>query len=423
MRVLGIDIGSTSIKGAVLDVEKQRVGPGRGLPFPECERGKVSGRHETRVQAIAEVVDALLAPLMEEAPEADALFLTGQMHGMAVFDPAGGMTPLTPFISWQDERLLELRDEGPGSWLDQFGGRLTPTERAHLGNETRAGQGALTLACLNAIEALPEGAVALPIAEAVVAAWTSRCPGVIDRTFAASLGNYDLARERWLAEVMARWGLRRFRWPEVSCEPTVQCRCRRHGRELTVYAAVGDHQAALLGVGLSHEELSINVSTGAQIAARTDRFSPGAYQTRPFPGGGFVNTFSHLPAGQMLNMLVSLLTEMGPRQHEAELWEIIRREVEAVPETPLRIDLSFVECLTGSEGRQMAETFRAQALRLDSSMPWQRLALSGSLARRSAALQKELTKAFGLPCRCEESEEETLQGLLFWARRALSSKP
>ncbi len=441
MRALGIDIGTTTIKGAVLDLASGDVGPLRVSPFPRALKGRLPTRHETAFPAIVEAVDRVLDRLCRDAPEAADLFLTGQMHGVGLFDAVSGMQPITPFISWKDERVLEPVPGQNDRFFDHCDGMLSEKERIALGNETRAGQGALTLAWLEKYQPPPDGAVPLPIGEALIACW-SGLQSAVDATFAASLGVFDLLAGRWADSVIEKWGLSRFRWPEVA-PGSVPANVVRRGRALRVYPALGDHQAALLGVGLKSEELSLNVSTGAQIAALSEDWKPGRYQTRPYPGGAFLNTLSHLPAGQMLRWLLDLLTEIPGSSNDPtdRVWDYIDAEASRVAETGLRVDLSFSECLTGSTGciegltggnmrvgqlfraafHSMAANFRRFAGQLDPGLPWERVAVSGSLIRRFQTLREEVERAFGLPLRLVEAErgEETLEGLYRWAARRL----
>ncbi len=441
MRAIGIDIGTTTIKGAVLDLTAQTVSRPHSRPFPPNIASR-PGRHEVSMEILMDAVDSLLATLLHEAPEASHLFLCGQMHGIVVMDSGG--KPLTPFITWKDQRALETHPTGSGTYLEHFAGLLTDEERASLGNELRPGLGGLTLACLENEISLPDKAVPTTVCDAILAAWTGEQP-ILDPTFAASLGVYQIAQHMWAHEVLEKWHLDRFTWPDLAQKdpaspPGPSYQCHRHGHRLTVYPTLGDHQAALLGHELVESELSINVSTGAQIATLTKFFQPGPYQTRPFPGGRYLHTISHLPAGSMLNLLIDLLTEI-PRSSGSltDPWAYVHQAVSQVAETTLGIDLSFAPSVTGSEGRltgltgetlkvghlfraafrQMAQNFHTHAAALNAASPWKAIALSGGLAQRSQPLRQEIERAFEVPLRISRENEETLQGLLYWASYCL----
>lgn len=63
--------------------------------------------------------------------------------------------------------------------------------------------------------------------------------------------------------------------------------------------AIADQQAALLGAGLEPGWVSVNLATGCQVSVLSDEFSTSV-QTRPYFGGRFLHTVTHLPAGRLL---------------------------------------------------------------------------------------------------------------------------
>ena len=438
MRVLGIDLGTTTIKGAVLDLDSGTVGKMHTRASAVDEPTEIFGRRESSVEFIVGTVGLVLDALLEEAPDAGHLFLCGQMHGITVIDAEGML--LTPFISWKDQRGLEPYGLSGGTYLDHFGGLMTDEERALTGNELRTGQGALTMACLEGQGELPDKAMAVPVCDAVMTLWTGQ-PPILHPTFAASLGVYDIANQRWASGLIEKWKLSRFTWPEVTREKQPVYELHRKGRTLAVYPALGDHQAALMGSNLAENELSINMATGSQIAALSREFKPGSYQTRPFPNGGYLNAYPDLPAGRALTRLARVLLEIprGESKSPPDPWEYIFRSAAEVATTPVSMDLSFFECPTGSEGHIKGlteETFRVGHLfraalvcmaqnyytfagKLDASLPWQTIVLSGGLAQEFSLIRGEIKRVFQRPIEEREEEEETLLGLLKWGRQCL----
>src|SRR4051794_33251673 len=102
MRCLGLDVGSSTIKGAVLDLEAGEPTHVAREPFPEPIAGLGAGHFEIAPAEIAARVKRVLSALVLQAPDATALFLCGQMGGTALVDRAG--QPLTNYLSWRDER-------------------------------------------------------------------------------------------------------------------------------------------------------------------------------------------------------------------------------------------------------------------------------------------------------------------------------
>lgn len=102
MKVIGIDIGTTTISGVVLDREADTV-----LAARTVENGSFmeTGRSWERLQDVAVIVrkaTLLLEELLEQHPDAAAIGLTGQMHGILYTDDAGRC--ISPLYTWQDGR-------------------------------------------------------------------------------------------------------------------------------------------------------------------------------------------------------------------------------------------------------------------------------------------------------------------------------
>lgn len=96
-RLVGLDVGTSSVKGVVIDgggavVDAAEAGYALSLPRP----GWVEQDPEDWWRAAEAVLDRL------GASRADAIGLTGQMHGLVALDAAG--RPLRPAILWNDGR-------------------------------------------------------------------------------------------------------------------------------------------------------------------------------------------------------------------------------------------------------------------------------------------------------------------------------
>jgi sugar (pentulose or hexulose) kinase len=115
MKCLGIDIGSTSIKGAVLDLQQRAVGKLVTCPFPAPLDGLPTGWMEIDPRPVCDAVDFILTTLIDEAPEADRLYCSGQMGGLILIDD--DVRALSNYISWArsaDALLDILRPILPG---------------------------------------------------------------------------------------------------------------------------------------------------------------------------------------------------------------------------------------------------------------------------------------------------------------------
>lgn len=431
MICLGLDVGSTSIKGAIFDLEHGDVQSVMQVPFPAPLSGLPTGHFEIAPVAIVAAVEALVTGLLREAPAAEAIFCSGQMGGVILVDDAG--TALTNYLSWRDQRTLAPH-RSADSYLDAIRARWSGGELAELGNELQAGSAAGLLFWLTEQNQLPK-AMPATVADYVLGRLCRVSPRM-DPTQA--IGLLDLRAGTWHRDALDALGLAKIRWPQLAESRTPIGFLSFNGRRIACYAALGDQQCALKGAGLKRNELSINISTGSQVSRRTATFEPGPYQSRPYFDGDFLNTITHLPAGRSLNVLCDLLTELTRAQGVAPAnpWAYIAQCAADTDGGGLDVDLAFFAGPLGSSGhlqgitienltignlfhaafRSMADNYARCADRLFPQRAGISIALSGGLTRSVPILRKLIEERLRMPLRETAAVEETLLGLLEHAR-------
>ena len=427
MKCLGIDIGSTSIKGAVLDLGQRAVGKLVTCPFPAPLDGLPRGWLEIDPRPVCDAVRSILTALIDEAPEADRLYCSGQMGGLILIDD--DVRALSNYISWRDQRTLGSTSSGQ-SFLDAA---RTCWESADvfplLGSELQPGSAAPLLAWLHQHDCLPLRAMPSTIADYVLGRLIGR---PIPMHVTHAIGMLDLSRSEWHRGALELLGLSEQRMPKLAHQERCVGTISLAGKNLRVFGSYGDQQCALRGAGLGPNELSLNISTGSQVSRRVSRFQPGNYQTRKYFFGDYLDTVTHLPAGRSLHVIVDLLTELARDQGITlrDPWRSILDKAMAIESTDLEVDLAFFRGPLGSRGRIDGITtenfsaghlfhaaFRAMAdnyVRVASSFgisDWEAVVLSGGLTQSAPLLRQMLAKRFPVPMR-ESMGEETLAGLL-----------
>ncbi len=435
MKCLALDVGSSTVKGAVLDVAQNAIGQVISRPFPGPIAGLQSQHFEVDPHAVECAARKVIESLRETAPDAERLYVAGQMGGLLLLGDDGN--PQSNYLSWRDQRSLGPpgAERSVLAWMrKRLAGELFET----LGRELQAGS-TLTLLCwLSQQQSLPRHAIPVTIADYVI----GRLCGTRGQMHAThAIGLLDLRTLDWHQEAFCAVGLADIAWPRLvrAVEPVGTCRFG--DRELLVYGAYGDQQCALVGAELEQGELSINASTGSQVSRRVACLQPGDFQSRAYFYGDLLQTITHLPAGRSLSVLVDLLTELATAEGQPlqDPWGSIARLTSAgragAPRdraSELAVDLSFFASPFGFHGaitgittenltvgelflaafRSMADNYVRCAERLDPARSWKRGVLSGSLVRSVPSLRSSIAERFEVPLRDAASNEETLLGLL-----------
>lgn len=120
MKTIGIDIGTTTISGVVL--EKNETQKARILEAKTIENGSFLATDSDweRIQDAENIVKKsrqMLDDFLDRYPEVEKIGLTGQMHGIVYIDKEG--TCVSPLYTWQDARG-SLCEEKNGSLTERF---------------------------------------------------------------------------------------------------------------------------------------------------------------------------------------------------------------------------------------------------------------------------------------------------------------
>lgn len=426
MRCIGLDIGSTSIKGAWLDVDALEVGPIVKQPFPDPLPSTESGSFEIDPREVATRVERVVATIFEQAPESRQLWVSSQMGGCVLCDARGQW--LSPYYSWRDQRAVRS-DHGLSS-VERIRHNWDQATFTSLGRELQPGSVSSLLVMLDERKRLPATYCPVSIADAVLVRLTQSTP-FMHSTHA--LGLLELHQRTWHQRAYELLGLTGLCWPRLidSLEPIGSWKL--NGVSLEVFPALGDQPCALFGVGLESQQLSINCSTGSQVSCLTDTFEPGNYQTRCFIDRRYLNTITHLPAGRSLNVLVDLLTELARREGRelTRVWDSIREATESIEQSDLAVDLAFFSGPLGDRGsirqistenlsighlffaaaQAMADNYALCSQRLSAEPNWTEVLLSGGLAHSLPILERMIAAKFPTPLRSSLATEESLLGL------------
>lgn len=338
MRLIGIDAGTTSVCGVLLDTEREQV---ERVISRDHDAALESPTAEEDIQDPDRIFSAVIEinrELMEAAagvsgrsapgPPVAGISLTGQMHGVLYVDGKG--MACSPIYTWQDTRGRTPVPETLGSpdlsWAEWA--------RRESGHDVPVGYGLLTHVVNRAEGKIPPEAVGL---SSVLGYLSMRLTGStvprMEPTDAQSLGYFLPGQNAFDLEAVARVGIDAEMIPELVPTGT---EIGRTAEGVPLYAAVGDNQAGFVGavrecdrsmlvsVGTS-AQLSIWVPSAAALAALaggdgagpggggTFCSAPGGLEVRPFPGEGFLLCGAVLSGGSALKLLSDLFRDICRR--------------------------------------------------------------------------------------------------------------
>ncbi len=434
MRFIGIDLGTSFIKGAVLNVEICRVEHVRRIPFPEALPGLDPRYCEFAAGQVLAATRTLIEELATLAVKCNGLVMCTHLGSMVLMNNQG--QAVSNCFGWQDQRALELHPSGAATYYQILQEKIPAQQRSELGNELPVGSPLSFLFWLAEQGKLKPGLIPVSLGDFVLSSLSHQPPSV-DTTTAMTYELLNLSTLQWHSEVIERLGLSAVRWPTLRKQGEVAGSIKTNGASIPYFAAVGDYHCSLLGALLLEDELSLNISTGSQVSRIVPGLAPGDYQSRPFFDGRFANTISHLPAGRSLNVLVDLLTEISTAQgaSPAEPWLYIATAAAAVHNTDLGVNLSFYPGPCGERGaitnisektlnvgtlfraafENMAENYYAAASRLWPDRSWRGIVFSGGLAFKLPQLRQIIQDRFQAESRLCPVEEDALCGLLLLA--------
>lgn len=282
MKIIGIDIGTTSICGVVADADNGRIIKSVTLPNNSFI---TSDKDYERIQDTEIIMSAVYSLLDElDAKSADAIGFSGQMHGIVYTDAEGNA--VSPLYIWQDARAnLEYKDG--------------KSYAEHLG--CFAGYG-LATDFYNEVNGLvPEKAEYLcTIADYAVMKLCGNKTPVCHITNAASLGCFDVVKNEFT--------INNSRLPKVE---TDFVSCGKY-KGIPVCVALGDNQASFIGSVRNTADALLNVGTGAQISWLSDSpVNAESVETRPFDGKRFLAAGCSLCGGRAYAMFEKFCREIA----------------------------------------------------------------------------------------------------------------
>ena len=212
MSFIGIDLGTSFIKGAVLDPESRQLQHVERMPFPDPLVSASPLHCELDPDEILTAVRTLINKLGLYAPNCEGIVVCSQMHGMVLMNERGETR--SNCLSWRDQRATMPHPSGCGSYFDVIVRRIRPMQQRQLGNELDPGRPLCFLFWFAEQGRLEPDLIPVSMPDFVLSVLCNSAPGV-EATHASAYGALNLETLGWHHEVIQELGLDNLRWPEL----------------------------------------------------------------------------------------------------------------------------------------------------------------------------------------------------------------
>ena len=299
MKAIGIDIGTTSVCGVVIDIDSGSVIDSvtkNSDAFIESENSWEKIQSVDKI--IANAMDILEGFIDSETA---VIGVTGQMHGIVYTDDEG--VAVSPLYIWQDERgNLSYKDTTYARYLNSFSGYGTVTDFYNRENGLR-----------------PKEAVAFcTIHDYFVMKLCGLKTALMHSTDAASYGCYDLKEHK-------------FNY-DVGVDVTADFTIAGSYRGIPVSVAIGDNQASVFSTLIDEENILLNVGTGSQVSVISDTIAESEeVETRPYFDGKYLIVGAALCGGRAYSVLKNFYKDIFSYKEalsDDEIYDIMNKMLE-----------------------------------------------------------------------------------------------
>lgn len=391
MNYAALDVGSSFIKGAVLDTDRLCVSGFEQIATPPNTALQPT-RCEIDGEMLFAAIRTLLHRLLDQQPDIRGILLCTQMHGYILTDSR--FKPVTPYVTWQDRASTEPGPDGL-STLDRLRQTLPLALMNKAGVPVKAN---LAMCSLLARGRVPEGALLCTVGGYIIGRLGHE--HVCHHQNAAPTGMTDAEHGTWQTELIRLAGLDGLIFPRIVRDMEPCGTYAYQGKRYALYPDLGDQQACVLGSLVRPEtDLNINIGTAGLISCACSRFERGSYETRPYFENLYLKTVSGLSGGRRLDALAAHIA-MQAGCGKDDVWPMITGDL---PNAGWRQEVLDTYAAIGQEyreaGRRISDAFT-------------RIVFSGGCAGRNPALRSAIQRETAIPLSAGALGMDSMLGML-----------
>ena len=329
---IGLDIGTTSVGGILVDLDGGRVVSSLTRANGGFVKTENEAFKEQDAVSLMQMLKEILDTLLEGKSDVCAIGITGQMHGIVYLDKDG--SPVSNLKIWQDGRgNLPYKNGTYASFMSEATGYPLAT-----------GYGCVTYFYDKINGMIPENAVSLCTVHDLAAMTLSgKSSPVTHPSDAASLGLYSVENDRFDTEALKTLGLDAEMLPKVETGFSL---CGEY-KGIPVAVAIGDNQASFIeSVKNMGQSGLINIGTGAQISCAVPSLPKGTtLDVRPLTDKNYIIAGSALCGGRAYAMLERLFRRIAEEVTGSKVdsaYKMMDRLMEnAEIKSPITVDTRF----------------------------------------------------------------------------------
>ncbi len=428
---LGLDIGTTTISAAIINITKNRIIEAYNIPNDSKLEAEDSDFDCQSAEKISELCKRLADFSLSSYPNIKSIGITGQMHGIVYLD--GNGLPISPLYTWQDKRGDKVTCQGT-TYCEEIL-KLT-------GCNIATGYGFATHYYNTKNGLVPKEAYTFCNITDLVALNLSgeKRLKFLHSSIAASFGLFDLEANNFNSDAIEKLGLNNLNYPRVTSNFSLV----GYYREIPISLPIGDNQASFLGCADSHEDcVLVNIGTGSQISVVTDspqKTSPDL-EIRPLTRGKYLLCGCALSGGSSYALLEKFTRKLfGTDAKQYDLLDRLALCAYNSKIRPLKVDTRFKGTrsnskATGSITEITDQNFTPEALVLgfiegmcrelydflkDSLGDKTHLIASGNTIQKSPVFKNVLADMFKMPVKLSCNREEAAIGTALFS--ALSAE-